>query len=98
MGDSKTVTNRNLLAATALQTGALFMAASAAPAIAATTTAAQPATTATTTPPEVPTNSTNPADIIKANNPQGTRSDTNIVVTGSRIRSPNLQSVIPVTS
>jgi outer membrane receptor protein involved in Fe transport len=94
------VTNRNLLAATALQTGALFMVASATPAIAATSAAATTAAQATTTPPEVPTNSSNPADVIRANNPQGTsKADANqITVTGSRIRRPNLESVVPVTS
>jgi outer membrane receptor protein involved in Fe transport len=94
------VTNRKLLAATALQTGALFMAASATPAIAATTAAATAAAPTTTTPPDVPTNSNNPADIIKANNPQGaSKTDANqITVTGSRIRRPNLESVVPVTS
>jgi outer membrane receptor protein involved in Fe transport len=95
------VTNRNLLAATALQTGALFMAASATSAAAATAQPAPPAPPATTTTPDVQsTNSSNPADIIKANNPQGlSRADVNaITVTGSRIRRPNLESVVPVTS
>jgi outer membrane receptor protein involved in Fe transport len=94
------VTNRNLLAATALQTGALFMAASASPSFAA----AAPTTTQTTTPPTTvttqdvqSTNSSNPADIAQANAASGSKSE-GITVTGSRIRRPNLESVVPVTS
>jgi outer membrane receptor protein involved in Fe transport len=94
------VTNRNLLAATALQTGALFMAASATPANAAAAQVqaqtATPVTTVTTQDVQT-TNSTNPADIAKANAASG-RSEAAITVTGSRIRRPNLESVVPVTS
>jgi len=92
------VTNRNLLAATALQTGALFMAASATAAEAKAP--AQPTTPVTTaTPGDVQTtNSTNPADIAAANAASGTKSEGAITVTGSRIRRPNLESVVPVTS
>src|SRR5437868_7467916 len=77
------------------------MAASATSAVAATT---QPATTAPpvttgTTPDVQTTNSTKPADIIRANNTPASRADTSaITVTGSRIRRPNLESVVPVTS
>jgi len=95
------VTNRNLLAATALQTGALFMAASATPAIAAAAPAPTPPPATTTATPDVtPTNSTNPADIIRANaSPAASAADkAAITVTGSRIRRPNLESVVPVTS
>ena len=98
LGDSKTVTNRNLLAATALQTGALFMFASATPAIAKdapATTTTTPVTTVTTADVQaVPTNSSNPADIARANG----KSEAGITVTGTRIRRPNLESVVPVTS
>ncbi len=87
------MTNRNLLAATALQTGALFLAASATPAIAKAAPPAQAATPVTTVTSQdlqnLPTNSTLP---------QASSSDQNIVVTGSRIRRPNLESVVPVTS
>jgi outer membrane receptor protein involved in Fe transport len=91
------VTNRKLLAATALQTGALVLFASAAPAFAQTT----PPTTVQNPPADVQTNSTLPDQVIpatQANNATASPSDQNIVVTGSRIRRPNLESVIPVTS
>jgi len=91
------VTNRTLLAATALQTGALFFMAS--PAVAAQTVQTQTAPTTTTVTSQqlqsLPTNSTQPAQVI-ATTPD--KNDTNIVITGSRIRSPNLQSIVPVTS
>jgi outer membrane receptor protein involved in Fe transport len=87
-----------LLAATALQTGALALFASAAPAFAQTT----PPTTVQNPPsPPVTTNATTPEQVIpatQANNATTSPSDQNIVVTGSRIRRPNLESVIPVTS
>ncbi|MFL6759685.1 TonB-dependent receptor domain-containing protein [Sphingomonas sp.] len=98
------MTNRKLLAATALSSGALFMAASATPAVAATAPQTQTATPVTTVTAQdvqtLPTNSTNPADVIPAT-PTGQtapRSDNAITVTGSRIRRPNLESVVPVTS
>ena len=64
-------------------------------------TTAPPATTAVTAQEvqNLPTNSTNPADVI----PQTTAANTSpgapgITVTGTRIRRPNLESVVPVTS
>lgn len=76
------------------------MAASASPAFAAAQT-----TTQTTTPPTTvtqqdvqSTNSTNPADIARATAASGSKSEAAITVTGSRIRRPNLESVVPVTS
>jgi outer membrane receptor protein involved in Fe transport len=83
------MTKYNLLGATALQTGALILFASATPAFAQTPPA-----------PDQTTNSTNPAQ-IEAANQAGTQSkapETSIVVTGSRIRRPNLESVVPITS
>jgi outer membrane receptor protein involved in Fe transport len=94
------MTNWKLLGATALRTGAIMVAASAAPAIAATAakstgadaSAAQPQTT----------NSTQPSTVVavtQANNPPTSKAEANaITVTGSRIRTPNLQSALPVTS
>jgi len=110
MGES--VTNRKLLSATALQTGAFIVFASAAPASAQTTastpsnSAATAATTvaATQTPPpaeETTTNSTQPEQVVAATeaNTQSSPVDkTAITITGSRIRKPNLTSSIPVTS
>src|SRR6476646_7141215 len=98
-GDSKTVTNRNLLAATALQTGALFMAsATAANAAAPVATTATPATNVSAQDVQnLPTNSSNPADIARVT-PGSARNESAITVTGSRIRRPNLESVVPVTS
>lgn len=87
--------NRSLLAATALQTGALAFAAS--PAFAQTA----PATTVQNPPQDAQTNQTLPSKIIpvtRGNSATTSPSDTNIVITGSRIRTPNLQSVVPVTS
>jgi outer membrane receptor protein involved in Fe transport len=99
------VTNRNFLAATALSSGALFMAALPTPAFAA---AAAAASAAQTVPPppattqavqDSTTNSTNPNDIAQANAVNNGRASQNaITVTGSRIRRPNLESVVPVTS
>ena len=95
------MTNRKLLSATALQTGAFILFASAAPSYAQTTAAAA-ATAATQTPPpaeDQTTNSTDPAQIAAANQanaPAG--SEKSIVITGSRIRRPNLESAVPVTS
>ena len=95
------MTNRKLLSATALQTGAFILFASAAPGYAQTTAAAA-TTAATQTPPpaeDQTTNSTDPAQIAAANQanaPAG--SEKSIVITGSRIRRPNLESAVPVTS
>ena len=90
------VTNRKLLAATALQTGAFVLFAS--PAAAQTT----PPTTVQNPPaPEQSTVSTQPSTVIpvtQANNATASPSDQNIVITGSRIRRPNLESVVPITS
>src|SRR4051794_19766888 len=77
------------------------MAASATPAIAAAAPAPTPPPATTTATPDVtPTNSSNPADIIRANaSPNASPADkAAITVTGSRIRRPNLESVVPVTS
>jgi outer membrane receptor protein involved in Fe transport len=77
------VTNRQLLAATALSTGAFITFASASAAAAQGTVAqATPVTTVTQ------------ADLEQA----APKSDVSIVVTGSRIRRPNLDSPVPVTS
>jgi hypothetical protein len=88
------VTNRNLLTATALQTGALILLASATPAFAQT---AQPPQT----PPEeeTSTNSTQPNQVIQATeaNKPATTDASAITITGSRIRRPNLTSSVPVT-
>ncbi|HEY6661426.1 MAG TPA: TonB-dependent receptor [Sphingomicrobium sp.] len=94
------MTNRTLLAATALSTTALFTLA-ASPALAQTTP--PPATTPDTPPGEETTNSTQPSQVIAANQANaaannGTPDTANIVVTGSRIKRPNLESPIPVTS
>ncbi|HEX6784726.1 MAG TPA: TonB-dependent receptor [Sphingomicrobium sp.] len=85
------MTNRTLLAATALQTGALFFLAT--PASAQTAPAATVQTPAT----DAQTNSNDPAKIAVAEIKNGRPADS-IVVTGSRIRRPNLESVVPVTS
>jgi outer membrane receptor protein involved in Fe transport len=76
------MTYRNLLGATALQTGALFSFVAATPAVAAAAQPTQPATTVPAT--TVPT--------IAA------PVDKSIVITGSRIRLPNLQSLEPTTT
>src|SRR3954471_14191078 len=85
-----TVTNRKLLAATALQTGALALFASAAPAFAQTT---PPATVQNPpAPADQTTVSTQPSTVVpvsNANNATTSSADTNIVITGSRIRRPN---------
>jgi len=91
------MTNRNLLGATALQTGAVFFFAAASPAYAA----AQPASSTTTVCP-LPGSTTpsttpcTPADTSPA--AKSANSDVSIVVTGSRIRRPNLASSVPITS
>jgi outer membrane receptor protein involved in Fe transport len=94
------MTNWKLLGATALRTGAIMVAASAAPAIAATADKSTAADTAAAQPQT--TNSTQPSTVIavtQANNPPTSKPDINaITVTGSRIRTPNLQSALPVTS
>jgi outer membrane receptor protein involved in Fe transport len=93
------VTNRKLLAATALQTGALIFFASASPAFAADTAAtAQPAT-----PPaeDQTTNSTQPSTVVavtEANKPTPKSPGEQITITGSRIKKPNLDSALPITS
>jgi len=46
----------------------------------------------------LPTNSTNPADVIQATEGASPKREVGITVTGSRIRRPNLESVVPVTS
>jgi outer membrane receptor protein involved in Fe transport len=87
------VINRNLLAASALQTGAFIFFASATPAFAqSTTTCPLPGSTSQT---GVPADCT-PADTSPVAQAQAT--DTSIVVTGSRIRRPNLASAVPITS
>ena len=102
------MTNCKLLGATALQTGLFVFFASAAPATAqsavpasqtdltavavpsaAAQTAAQPATTAQT-------DQTNPVQQAAAQ--PAPNSDVSIVVTGSRIRRPNLKSAVPITT
>jgi outer membrane receptor protein involved in Fe transport len=61
-------------------------------------TTAAPATTVSSQDVQaVPTNSTNPADVASAT-PASASSGPGITVTGSRIRRPNLESVVPVTS
>jgi len=93
----------NLLGATALQTGALILFA-ASPAYAAqpVTNTVPPTTVAHEPPaPAATTNQTLPSKVIpvsQANNVSTSPSDQGIVVTGSRIRRPNLESVVPVTS
>ena len=92
------MTKSNLLGATALQTSALILFASAAPAL------AQASSTAATAPqaPTQTTTSTQPSTVIavtqanKATPPAP--GDQSIVITGSRIRRPNLESVVPITS
>src|SRR3954452_3833861 len=97
------MTKTNLLGATALQTGALILFA-ATPAYAAQpTTNSLPPTTVAHEPaaPPIQTNQTQPNRVIpvtQANNATSSPSDQGIVVTGSRIRRPNLESVLPVTS
>jgi outer membrane receptor protein involved in Fe transport len=95
------MTNWKLLGATALRTGVFVLAASAAPAIAAAA-ANSKTSDASAAQPQPATNSTQPSTVVavtQANNPPTTRAEANeITVTGSRIRSPNLQSALPVTS
>jgi len=89
------MTKFKLLGATALQSTALIVFAGATPVLAAPVTSSVEATateqTATTT-------STQPAAVIATNNANATTSEKTIVVTGSRLRRPNLESVVPVTS
>lgn len=92
----------NLLGATALETTALIVFASATPAF-ADAVKADPQATATQNLPasDQTTNSTDPAQIAavtKGNKATNSASEQNIVVTGSRIRRPNLESVVPITS
>ena len=91
----------NLLGATALQTGALMLFA-ASPAYAAPAAPPVPPTTVVNPPaPDQTTNSTNPATIEAVNQPKNATSSPSenaIVVTGSRIRRPNLESAVPITS
>jgi outer membrane receptor protein involved in Fe transport len=87
------MTKYNLLGATALQSSALILFAAATPAFAQT--AQTPGAEATTT-------STQPSTVIPVTEANRTTpakaTDQSIVVTGSRIRRPNLESVIPITS
>lgn len=78
------MTSRNLLGATALSTGLLVSFVAATPALAA---AAQP------TPPGTPPTAATPAPVASVNS-----TDKSIVITGSRIRLPNLQSLEPTTT
>jgi outer membrane receptor protein involved in Fe transport len=74
---------------------------SAAPAEAAqvTTQSATPTTTVAAQDVQtLPTNSTNPADVIPQTAAASRAAGPGITVTGSRIRRPNLESVVPVTS
>ena len=88
--------HRKLLSATALQTGAFILFASASPALAevANQPAAPPAE-------ETTTNSTQPNQVIaanEANSPSTPAEKAAITITGSRIKRPNLESTVPVTS
>jgi outer membrane receptor protein involved in Fe transport len=76
------------------------MAASATPAFAAAQPAPAPTATATAQPvPEVQTNANTPQQVIPVTDAAtAPKSDTAIFVTGSRIRRPNLESVVPVTT
>src|SRR6185503_5958659 len=93
------------LAATALQTGALVLIASASPAFAGTA-AGQPGSVTTTsappsqTPPTGTALSSTQTPVTTSTTPVelATNTDTSIVVTGSRIRRPNLDSPVPITS
>jgi outer membrane receptor protein involved in Fe transport len=100
------VTTRRLLAATALQTSALFVFA-ASPAFAGTapdaTVTGAAAATAASGQQETTTNSTQPEQVIQAteaSTPPASKSSSeqSITITGSRIKKPNLTSTIPVTS
>jgi len=82
-----------LLAASALQTGALIFFASATPVFAQTTTAA-PATPA----PVTTAAGQDAAQVPTSPAAEAAATDTSIVVTGSRIRRPNLASAVPITS
>jgi len=86
--------NRNLLAASAIQTGALIFLASATPSFAQTTSTTTCPLPGGTTPQT--TEPCTPADVSPA--AQAANTDTSIVVTGSRIRRPNLASAVPITS
>jgi outer membrane receptor protein involved in Fe transport len=102
------VTNRKLLSATALQTSALVFFASASPSFAQTavgTTGAATAAAAAAAQPtpatDETTNSTQPGQVIAATeaNQAPTPADkSGITITGSRIKRPNLESALPVTS
>ena len=91
------MTKYNLLGASALQTSAFILLASATPALAQTSTA-----TGQTPAPEATTTSTQPSTVIAVTEANKTTpsapNDQSIVVTGSRIRRPNLESVVPITS
>ena len=98
------MTISKLLGATALQTGVLVLVTSATPAFAQTTTT----TTTTTAAPTAVTNtdaSAQATDTAAAEDVAAQAaarpapgSDVQIVVTGSRIRRPNLESPVPITS
>jgi outer membrane receptor protein involved in Fe transport len=88
------MTKTYLLGATALQTGALLALASATPAFAQTTTT----TTTIATVPVTTVAQNDPAQAPTSPAAVAAETDTSIVVTGSRIRRPNLASAVPITS
>jgi len=93
------VKTRTLLSATALQTGAFILFASASPALA--DVANQPAAPPAPPTEEATTNSTQPSQVIattEANNAATPADKSAITITGSRIKRPNLESTVPVTS
>src|SRR5438105_12884226 len=85
------MTKYNLLGATALQTSALILFAAATPAFAQTTDA-QTQVVPPATSPDAQVSGT----VIKGGTVKP--AEQSIVVTGSRIRSPNLESAAPVTT
>ena len=89
------MTKFKLLGATALQSTALIVLAAATPVLAAPAASSVEATAAEQA---ATTNSTQPAAVIATNEANATASEKTIVVTGSRLRRPNLESVVPVTS
>jgi outer membrane receptor protein involved in Fe transport len=101
------MTHRKLLGATALQTGALILFASAAPAGAQTapaapatdkTSVAVPAAAASTAAAQPADAAAQPTAVQQAAAQPAPNSDVSIVITGSRIRRPNLQSAVPITT
>lgn len=83
---------KNLLGATALQTGALVLLATASQAVAQTAPAADAAQSQTSPAVDPQVSST----VVKGGTAKP--AEQAIVITGSRIRSPNLESAVPVTS